>query len=363
MTGKPRMPESPGPPAPRMSERDQANRAHAADERLRLVAERDALPVGAGRGAARLWLVRRKLADLAAIADILDENLDARLLLLDARSEDRTMAAIALGDPDTADHVAVTTPGANVAVSPAEGRFADVAWTLEKLVSEARALKSSAEQIVERHSPRAETVAAIIWLGYQSPNLDGPDRWSPLRGRLDVYSTRRARARAGALSQLYRELAARRPAPHITAIGHSYGSLVTAFALRLTPAGVVDDAVFCGSPGILARARDGASQLNMASGHVYAMMADADEIRDRFALRRLKIYGAEPSLLPWVTPLDTSEGFGPGDGLRHAAPPSHGDYPVSYDSDGDGAADRLYMSGHNLACVVAGHAGLAAKAT
>ncbi|WP_049773366.1 alpha/beta hydrolase [Segniliparus rotundus] len=343
------------------AERDQANRDLMAAERERLLAERDRSRAKLLGQSSRLWRTERKLADLAVIARTLAENPDAKLLFLDVRSEPRTMTAIALGDPDAARHIAVTTPGANAAVSSAAAPFSEVVWNLPKFIDEARALKENAEQVARRCGAQGAAVATIIWLGYQSPNPDGPNHRARLSGRYGVYATRRARAGAGALSTFYQGLAVRDPAPHLVAIGHSYGSLLTALALRLTPPGMVSDVVFCGSPGIPENSGEGAAQLHMADGHVYAMMSDDDEIRDWFPLLRRVIYGVEPTAMPWVVSLPTGSGIGPGDGVHHAAPPTHADYPTSYDSDGDGVPDRLHMSGHNLACVVVGRADLAAR--
>jgi hypothetical protein len=343
------------------AELDQANQGLMIAERERLLAERDRSRAKLWGGSSRLWYTERKLADLAVIARMLDENADAKLLFLDVRSAPRTMTAIALGDPDTAHHIAVTTPGANAAVSSAAAPFSEAVWNLPKFIDEARALKENAEQVVLHCGVQGATVATIIWLGYQSPNPDGPNRRARLSGRYGVYTARRARAGAGALSAFYQRLAARDPAPRLVAIGHSYGSLLMAFALRLTPPGMVADAVFCGSPGIPEHPGEDAAQLHMAAGHVYAMMSDEDEIRDWFPLLRRVIYGAEPTGMPWVVSLPTGGGVGPGDGVHHAPPPTHADYPTSYDSDGDGVPDRLHMSGHNLACVLVGRADLAAR--
>ncbi|MFD9599374.1 alpha/beta hydrolase [Streptomyces sp. NPDC059970] len=64
--------------------------------------------------------------------------------------------------------------------------------------------------------------------------------------------------------------------PHVTAIGHSYGSLTVGTAAR-QDGGIpgVDDIILLGSPGTGA---DNASELNVGKGHVFAASADNDPV-------------------------------------------------------------------------------------
>jgi pimeloyl-ACP methyl ester carboxylesterase len=137
-------------------------------------------------------------------------------------------------------------------------------------VQSARHVYDQARSIAPRSS-----VAVIAWLGYRTPG------WTQVA--FD------ARAHAGA-ELLARDVAGLRAArfgapPHLTLIGHSYGSTTASLALRDTSAWV-DDAVFVGSPGLLA-AR--AADLPVPAGHVWVGAASGDEIS------HLSRFGVDPA--------------------------------------------------------------------
>ena len=76
--------------------------------------------------------------------------------------------------------------------------------------------------------------------------------------------------------------ASRYVVPHLTVIGHSYGSTTTGTALRDHVTGV-DDAVLVGSPGANV---EHASDLHVPTGHVFVGASSRDPISytDRFGL-------------------------------------------------------------------------------
>src|SRR5699024_1118805 len=78
----------------------------------------------------RLARTGNKLADIATIRAVVEDHPAARLLSLDMRSAERGKAAVAVGDPDTADHVSVTTPGDNTTIHGSLAAMADQAETL-----------------------------------------------------------------------------------------------------------------------------------------------------------------------------------------------------------------------------------------
>ena len=231
--------------------------------------------------------------DLEAIKSALDEarkdGADARLMLLDTTSGERVHAAIAVGDPDTADHVSVTTPGLNTTVRGAIGSMTAEAASLQR---------ETQRQLVAAGKPR-DTAAAIAWIGYDAPQIPGPDAkvgglgvplvpglpltFNPLdvfRSEVGAWQVSHdAVARAGAvdLARFYDGItAARDGAPaHLTAIGHSYGSLTTGLALQVPGDHGVSDAIFYGSPGIEASTP---AQLNLPAGHVFTMETPDDPI-------------------------------------------------------------------------------------
>ena len=133
-----------------------------------------------------------------------------------------------------------------------------------------------------------EDVAAIAWLGYDPPDTtDG--------SAIEALGERRANEAAPDLAEFYRGINATNEHGsdvHLSAFGHSYGSVATAQALNeLGAAGVVDDAAFYGSPGLghtdetvgwgpLERAVPimNESDLNMADRHVYVMSSPDDPV-------------------------------------------------------------------------------------
>ena len=332
----------PGLPAGSASDpgKDHYNRLHLAAELARASAAGSA-----------------NLADLQALDRVLAANPGLRLMLLDTSGE-RLRAAVAAGDPDTATHVSVTTPGLNTTV----------AGSLEAMAGEAIALRQRATEQLRRTPGRnRETVASIAWIGYDAPQIhvsDGPVEM--LRGAVGVSHDRVAGGAARDLSRFYAGLQAARPAEpaHLTAIGHSYGSLTTGLALQQPGVHGVSDAVFYGSPGIKASAP---GDLGLSPGHVFVMETGDDPIQWVFdvpaAARALApvIPGPLDDALLGAAELSGAGKFGPNPAENPAfvqmetgalwgmgAAYGHSDYPRG----GVGADART--AAHNIAAVVAG---------
>ena len=176
-----------------------------------------------------------------ALAAGLDElaGPDRQLLYVDPA---RGHAAVVVGDLLDADHVTVVVPGMGNSID----RF-DV--VLEK----AEALRRAAAGL----SP-SEDLAAVAWLGYDSPTVD-------------VIVDDEARAGGDQLVRFTDGLTTAGVASTATVsvIGHSYGSVVTGFALQRGLA--VDAAAVTGSPGM---GTDDADDLGDAP--VYALRAPGD---------------------------------------------------------------------------------------
>ncbi|CAM3188568.1 alpha/beta hydrolase [Prescottella defluvii] len=325
------------------SVRHEANVSRFDDERSRLEAERDRLQANLDdnffggtftNDDAALWYTEQKLRDLDEIEGIGADNPDGRLMLLDLQSGERGMAAFAVGDPDTADHISVTTPGLNTNIDD----------SFNSMVTDADALKSETEKQLQRAGRRDETVASIAWLGYEPPQTTGPGLVDGGRGVADVMQSDRATAGADDLARFYDglDVASQHPDPHITALGHSYGSLTTGLALQDPgPGQPVDDAVFYGSPGINA---DDESDLGLAEGHAYVMEADDDWFVAEVG--KTHRFGPDPSTSNFEQ-LSTDAGTSP-DGVTREGVYSHGGYPQL------GNNQELRMSGYNMAAVVAG---------
>ncbi len=163
-------------------------------------------------------------------------------------------AAISVGDLDTADNVAVIVPGLNASLRRS--------WST--LVSSAARITAAG-----RRADPSRSTATIAWMGYDAPS------WTQAVGR--------ASAERGA-DLLERDLvglrAARASPPHLTLVGHSYGSTTAGAALRERATGVTD-LVALGSPGMTV---ERASRLHLPGAHVFVGSASRDPVGyfDRF---------------------------------------------------------------------------------
>ncbi|MCX4093968.1 alpha/beta hydrolase [Nocardia sp. alder85J] len=326
--------------------RDRANRTMIPLEHDRLTTELEVADAALTTDPSDLNAVRRstdlrkRLADLDAVDQATRDHPEAKLLLLDLKTGRQGRAALAFGDPDTADHIAVTTPGMST----------NLRDSLNSKVTEAIALKRQAE----RQSTTAQqdrSIATIAWLGYDPPQMDIGD--IGMAGN-------QSRAEEGGrlLARFYDglDVAGTKNEPHITALGHSYGSLTTSLALQQAHGRGVDNAVFYGSPGLggrvpniespigahfpfdLGRFNDSvqsAADLGLPPGHVFEMTNRADPIAT------LGSFGRSPDSIRWITHLATSAITV--DGITYTEGTGHSAYP-----------DMSHRSGYNLAAVVAG---------
>lgn len=266
-----------------------------------------------------------KLADLIALRDCLagQADTDTRLLLLDTGSHpDKVLAAVAVGDVDNAERVGVTVAGLNSRVSA----------SVATMVGEAHNQRGAAAQLRRDAAlGQPDAVAAVAYLGY-----DAPDSVN------EVVRDDLARAGAQPLNRFYRGLAAASnvAGAHLTAFGHSYGSLTTSLALQL--GAPVGDVVLYGSPGA---AITDATQLGVPPGHAYYLMAAHDVVADTVPLTRR--FGPGLFDVVGMTALSTDGGVAP-DGRLHERAVGHSEYPRL------GGNQELRMSGYNMAAVLAG---------
>lgn len=318
--------------------RSEANLAQLDGERAALVAREaeviaeldDNLFGGAFTNAdAELADVRAKIASVDAVSKVMNSE-DRQLLLLDL-SGDRAMAAISYGDVDTADHVSVFTPGLNTTVDGNIGSYDE----------QNRRLNDEVVDQLDRNG-QGGTIATVTWIGYQAPQAHNPDWtnpgsiWDNANGVQQVATPDSARAGGASLTSFLNGMNASRPTdPHLTALGHSYGSLATSYGLQGGTG--VDDVVLFGSPGL---GTGDVTDLNVDAGHVYLMEAERDPVGD------FGVFGGDPSSLAGLTHLDTGGGLTP-DGRTLDASHGHSEY---YD-DGD----RHTMSAYNMAAIVSGN--------
>ncbi len=150
--------------------------------------------------------------------------------------------AVALGDLDTAEHIAVAVPGMGTEASKISTTVSEVVFTA-----------------ASTHS--ADDVAVLTWHGYDAPSLavaggsdddpvDDAGDWVSEAGDLvHVVSLGRATRGASALAGDVSGLRAMRDADvHLTVIGNSYGSTLVAIAADEFDL-AADDVILTGSPG------------------------------------------------------------------------------------------------------------------
>ncbi|OWY83770.1 hypothetical protein B9C99_01330 [Rhodococcus sp. BUPNP1] len=314
--------------------RDLANRALLDDERRRLEsvatqlrAELDAMflggtvidPLGVTGlftdADAGLEQTVRKIEALDAIDATLAHG-DRQLIALDLSGRE-AMAAVAVGDVDTADHLAVFVPGAGSTVQ----------GNLQGYDAQVAALRDSARLHLTGGDP---SVAAVTWLNYQAPHWG----WGLAFTERSPVSDLAARIAAPRLVDFLDGIAASRPDdPRITTVGHSYGAVVSGLALRET--GAVDAAVFVGAPGI---GTGDVTDLRIPPGSAYLVEAECDIVAD------VGTFGGDPSFLAGLTHLPAGPGTTPA-GVPLAGITGHSSYLTPGTS-----------SSHHIAGVVAGTA-------
>jgi hypothetical protein len=210
------------------------------------------------------------LLDLQAVDKTVRASPDRKLMLLDTKTGKQARAAVAVGDPDSATHVSVTTPGLNTTVHGA----------IESMANEGTHVRDEAlRQLQSTPGHAHDTVSAIAWIGYDPPQVPGfGDPGKSLTGGWGVSHDDIARAGAHDLAGFYDGIqAAHHGGPaDLTAIGHSYGSLTTGLALQEPGDHGVSRALFYGSPGIEASTPQ---QLHLQPGNVFTMETPDDPIQ------------------------------------------------------------------------------------
>ncbi|MEP6632522.1 MAG: alpha/beta hydrolase, partial [Lapillicoccus sp.] len=225
---------------------------------------------GPSRRAAYLQ-VQDTLAGLHAVAQVLaaPDGRSRQLLVLDVTGRS-TRAAVAVGDVDRAEHVAVVVPGFTTSV-PRDLVGAD------RLAADLAAL---ARREAMAWGDRGD-VAVVSWLGYDAPQVADTlrTRSVALRGS--------AQEGADLLSPFLRGLP---PAAHLTLVGHSYGSTTAGLAVTRGGTGV-DDLVAIGSPGL---GVGSTAELGMPAARVHVLEAAQDPVAD------LGWFGRDPGRLAGV---------------------------------------------------------------
>ncbi|MDA3646356.1 alpha/beta hydrolase family protein [Saccharopolyspora indica] len=268
-----------------------------------------------------------KLKSLDQINNVMERG-DRQLLVMDSSGE-RMKAAVAIGDVDKASHVAVFTPGLESAVE--KGSLGDYDQSMNLL-------KADAQALVARDGGN---VATVTWMGYEAPQLN-----ETLEPTDSVVADNAARRGADRLADFYRGInESRTNDPHLVAVGHSYGSSTTGYALQHEGTGV-DSAVVMGSPGI---GTPHYSTIGVPDGQIYNLESKWDPVAD------LGRFGFDPSNMPGVDNLSTSDAVA-ADGRQLKESAGHGT------GGGGGYLDKGTTSQYNVGVIVAGKPDLAVDA-
>ncbi|MFI0238889.1 alpha/beta hydrolase [Streptomyces sp. NPDC016845] len=278
---------------------------------------------------------QEKLAGLRGIQDKLSQNSHPPMYLLGVGLEGKGRAIVSYGNPDTSKNVSSYVPGLGTAL---DGEFADD--TVRRAYQTAKG--------AQKYDPSS---ASIVWLGYDAP------------GFKDVMSTTNASKGASDYNSFMDGIQAtsEHKNAHITAIGHSYGSLAVGTAAR-QDGGIpgADDIVLLGSPGTGA---DKASELNVGKGHVFVGSADNDPVTK---------LPAKQDLFGVVSPVVAAGRWG-NDDIWFGTDPASAEFGATRMESGDGPLpllsglgatpahsgyfdpERNPSAADNIARIVAGH--------
>ncbi|WP_236569687.1 alpha/beta hydrolase, partial [Streptomyces sp. MBT59] len=202
---------------------------------------------------------RDQLAGLREIERQLNENGKPPMYLIGVGDEGNGRAIVSFGNPDVSQHVSAYVPGLNTSL---DEEFAKTD------LGRARDTAIGAQGY-------DESTASIVWLGYDAPQL--PDK-DGVAGYFAVMGTGRAEKGGAAYRDFMGGISVtnQNKDPHLTAIGHSYGSR-TVGAAAARPGGIpgVDDIILVGSPGV---GVDHAVDLGVGSEHVFVGAAANDPV-------------------------------------------------------------------------------------
>ncbi|MGJ3559805.1 alpha/beta hydrolase [Streptomyces sp. INA 01156] len=189
-----------------------------------------------------------KLDGLKGIQSKLNLGSQPPMFLLGVGLEGNGRAIVAFGNPDTSKNVSAYVPGLGTKLN---SEFSEGA------VKRAFDTAKSAQDVDPSSS-------AIVWLGYDAPQS------------IDVMTAGDAERGAPAYNSFVSGISAtnEHADPHVTAIGHSYGSRLVGAATQ--EAGGIpgaDDIILVGSPGV---GVDKAEDLGVGKEHVWVGAAEND---------------------------------------------------------------------------------------
>jgi hypothetical protein len=229
----------------------------------RLVGSLDGLPAWARDRANRLLLERALSTPShegyetarAAADEIASEEAAGRTVQLWTFDADDHLVALAYGDLDTADDVAVLVPGVGNGVED-----------LDEMGDDAQAVADAALDAAP-----AATVATVAWLGYRPPaSVVSPAAW--VEGRAATGGAALAGDLAGLRAARAVDPVPGGALPRVTVVAHSYGTVVVDRAAEEPGDLAADALVLLGSPGMDNTA------VELEAGEVHEASAPADPI-------------------------------------------------------------------------------------
>lgn len=212
-------------------------------------------------------------------------------------TNDRSQAIVGNGPVDSAEHVGVFTPGLTSTVA-GMGKYVNEFDQLRTRSANDIFRDMSPQEIARLGGPDAalaharNNVATVVWLDYQAP------QWGTVFTDNSVASSGAAEKGGEDLANFFKGVnTSRATDPHLTSLGHSYGSTTSGYALQHSGVGV-DDAVFFGSPGL---GTSNLSDLQVPEQHSYYAEAKWDGVGD------LGAFGSDPTGLDGMRHLETGE--------------------------------------------------------
>ena len=167
------------------------------------------------------------------------------------------LAAVAVGDLDTATNVTVNVPGMG----------STVARSIEAWTGGAENLLGEQRRVATRHG-NGQALATVAWIGYDTPAMPPST---------EVLRSEKAEEGAHHLGRFLRGVSGTRrweAGDHLSVVAHSYGTTTATLAVADTP---VDNVVLLASAGIDPRVPD-VRALAVPDGHVWASQAGADHV-------------------------------------------------------------------------------------
>ena len=181
-------------------------------------------------------------------------------------------AAVAVGDIDTADHIAVNVPGTGSTVD----------GSIDGETQRMADLRNRSHLILEESGRSGESVATVAYLGYDAP----PWLWDAIAAS---YADNAGQDLANFVEGIhYNREVGGDDNPRLTLMGHSYGSTTAGVGLNQTNTEVVDAFIPYGTPGLV----DGG--LSVPDDERYLVQHDSDIIEDANSFFGGAVHGYHP---------------------------------------------------------------------